>query len=168
MVFFHWDPTINIFAIIATFSLLGTLTAFSFTLIQIRQNTRIQRARFLLDTIDLFFRDEQVQRAFAEIDSDGFTFNENTSASPDMIAMDRLLYTLDVFGFLVLSRTITIHDATILSFRVLRVMEHPQVRAYLIYLDRLFADQGAVLPSHQDARWLAARFRQGLPKKRKK
>jgi len=69
---------------------------------QIRQNTKLQRARFIMDTIELYFSDEDVRKAFYAIDYNEFHFDVDhfvlSEQEPDI---DRLLYTLDVIGRIV-------------------------------------------------------------------
>lgn len=158
--FLHWDSTINSLAVLTGLALFVTILSLLFTVVQIRYTTRIYRARFLLDSLDAFFRDETIQSIFARIDWNEFSFDEHTSPmSRDAICLDHLLYRLDALGFLVRTQALKQKDMTVLSFRVVRVMEHPQIIAYLTYLEKLYQNEGMLIVPHQEARWLAQKLR---------
>lgn len=156
---FHWDSTVNTLAALTGFGFIVTTLSLLFTIMQIRHNTKIQRARFLLDALDQFFRDEMIQKTFARLDWNEFRFDvETTPTSPEVLSLDHLLYRLDALGYLLRSQALVLEDISVLTFRILRVMEHSEIKAYLAYLEKLYQDGGIHILPHQDARWLAQKL----------
>jgi hypothetical protein len=152
----HWDSTVNTVGVLTGLGFIVTTLSLLFTTLQIRHNTKIQRARFLLDALDLFFHDEMIQKTFARLDWNAFRFDaQTTPTSPEALCLDHLLYKLDALGFLLRSQALVPEDISVLTFRVLRVMEHPEIQAYLTYLENLYQDRGVLVAPHQEARWLA-------------
>jgi len=157
---FHWDATVNTLAALTGLGFIVTTLSLPFTTLQIRHNTKIQRARFLLDALALFFRDEMIQKTFARLDWNEFRFDvQTTPTSPEVLSLDHLLYRLDALGYLLRSRALIPDDISVLTFRILRVMEHPEIKAYLAYLEKLYQNGGVHVVPHQDARWLAQKLR---------
>src|SRR5690242_19821655 len=97
----RWDPTVNFLGLLTFIGLLFTIMGLIFTGIGIRQNTRIQRARFLWETVNAFFSDSEIQQAYSLVEWGKFSFDPHTiPTSPNEQYLDRLLYTLDAVGYL--------------------------------------------------------------------
>ena len=136
-----------------------------FTGFQIRLNTRLQRARFIMDVINLYFGDKDVRKAFYAIDYNQFSFDENKIVlSDEEQYVDRLLYTLDLIGRIVDLGALTPRELDVLAFQVLRVMDNGEIQKYLKWLASEYKGRSHVTP-HHDAEFLAEQLRKALKEK---
>lgn len=152
-----WDQVAHLVLLVPFFALLLTMVGLFFTGLSVMYNTRIQRARFLWDTVHTFFGDDEIQRAFSQVEWSKFSFDPHTvPTSFEERYLDRLLYTLDTIGYLCKTKTLPLEDVQqILGFRILVVMDNVEVQKYLAFLEQKYRAKGAPHGPHQDARWLA-------------
>jgi len=145
--------------ILTLIGFLFTIIGLFFTGLQIRQNTKLQRARFLIDIVELYFQDKDIRDVFYQIDYNRFSFDESTFVLGDKEqAVDRLLYTLDAIGRIVELGALTPQEIDVLAFQILRVMDNKGIQDYLAWLTGEYENRSHV-PPHRDAQRLAERLR---------
>jgi hypothetical protein len=151
----------------ALFTAIGILLAYR----ELRRNTRVQRAQFLLDATERYFSDVEVRRLFYDINYHRFklSFEEGNPTtitrgdetprpflhSEDERLLDTLLYTLDVLGRIVRIGVLDQSEAKIFAFQAVRVLEYPAVQQYVEWLaDQRIKFGGGEVPPFQAAQEL--------------
>jgi hypothetical protein len=149
------EGRISIFELL---SLLGLAIAVISLLISARtgqEQTQTRRAEFSFRVWQAFM-DEEVQKAFLEIEWGQFEYpsgGDNGFASPEQERrIDRLLYLLDEVALLVQNRVLTEADKKRWSYQASRVLKNESVQRYFEFLDDFFAQNDSPLRAHDASR----------------
>jgi hypothetical protein len=139
------------------FGFLGTIFGLIFTGLQVRKNTQIHRANFLLALAnrdlnkdggwDLFFKIETRQFSIP----DKQTFDDSHEA----IALDALLFHFNLIGRMVRMRVISLAEANFFRYEITTVLGDPQVKEYLRWWEEKYRPKEL----YPDARILEASLR---------
>ncbi|HEY0605601.1 MAG TPA: hypothetical protein VGD58_21945 [Herpetosiphonaceae bacterium] len=166
------SPEIKIGDIFTLVGLLFAGVSLLVTAYQLRINSRVQKAQFLLDITDRYFSDSEIRSLFYKLDHREFVFDENNvRGNNELRTLDKLLYILDVIGRMVRMKTITVEEVNILRFQILRVLDNHETNKYLNWLDRSYTSVETARPAisndvpvskkqkaHTDARFLRQRL----------
>jgi hypothetical protein len=130
-----------------------------FTGIQINQNTKLQRARFITDVLEMYLNDKEIRKAFYQIDYGRFHFDSDKFIlSEEEQWVDHLLFTLDLIGRIVDLGALNAKELDALTFEILRIMDNPEIRKYLEWLASEYKGRTHVSPYH-NAQKLADQLR---------
>jgi hypothetical protein len=155
MVSLQWNPEVKPGDVLTLIGFFLTLVGLFFAIRQLRQNTRVQRAQFLMDTTERYFSDSEVRKFYYKLDYDKFTFKLDTfMGSDDERWLDSLLYTFDVIGRMVKMNALTANEVDILAFQASRVLKNSEVKKYLDWLNGEYKKEGRPTPAHADALFL--------------
>lgn len=152
---FTWNPDIRIGDVLTLFGFTLTAISLFFAGVSLRRNAKVQRAQFLLNITDRYFSDSDVRKFFYRLNYNQFEFDlQKFLDSDEERWLDSLLYTFDIIGRVVRMGVLTIKEVEIIAFQASRVLENPEVKKYLDWLDK---DYQAIVArkAHQDARSLA-------------
>jgi hypothetical protein len=151
----RWNPDIRIGDFLTLFGFALTATSLFFAGVGLRRNARLQRAQYLLNITDRFFGDNDVRRFFYRLNYNQFVFDqEKFQHSDDERWLDSLLYTFDLIGRMVSMGILTINEVEIIAFQASRVLDNPEVKKYLDWLEPGYKDIIG-RRAHEDARLLA-------------
>jgi hypothetical protein len=170
----RWSPDVNIGNILTFIGLLATALGLMFTARQLRNGIRVQRAQFLLQTTERYFKDTDVRRLYYDIDYNRFElrfvnnepheFRRNSQdfkpffGSEEERLLDTLLYTLDVIARVAELKAMDERESRLFAFQAARVFHNKQIAAYLDWLDKERVRFGGDVPSHEAARKLVNRI----------
>lgn len=179
-----WNPELRIGDIVAAVGFIVTIVSLWFAGRQLQQarleqieNTRVQRANFLLEIMRRYFDDTDLLKFYYMLDYHDFHLDfeevEGSGQYPTQVRyesgrpephdffrsqeelwLDNLIYQFDLIGHMVRMGVITPEEVSVIAFRASRVLENPSVRRYLDWLDREYSRLGRPTPAHADARYL--------------
>lgn len=168
----EWRPDFRPADALTLIGFVFTVTALVFTGFQLRRNSLVQRAQFLLSATERYFADSEVRRLYYDIDYGQFTiqFNDHEPAtfcrrgspakafigSDEERWLDNLLYTFDTIGRIVELRMLSWKEASIFAFQAVRVFQNATIQKYLEWLGNERRKFGGELPTHRAARALVA------------
>jgi len=141
---------------------------------ELRRNTRIQRAQFLLETTERYFGESEARRLFYDIDYNSFKL-QFVNGTPSTVQrgeedpkpflgsdeerwLDSLLYTFDVIGRMVELKSLNVREADIFAFQAKRVLGNHYVKAYVDWVNEERVKENIRIPAHQAAYRLVSRF----------
>jgi len=151
-----WYPEISIGDLLTLVGFVFAVVSLIFAGVQLRRNTAIQRAQFLLDITDRYFRDSDVRRFFYKLDYRQFKLDfKHFIGSDEERWLDSLLYTFDIIGRMVKMKVVTREEVDVIAFQASRVLRNPEVQKYLQWLDGEYQREGRTERAHDDARFLA-------------
>lgn len=143
-----WKPQVGVGDI---FTALGVWFAYY----QLRRGVRQERAQFLMELTERYFADNDVRKFYYELENGRFVFDTQKFAGSDQERwLDQLIYTFDVIGWAVKTKSLTPSEAEIFAFQALQVLKNVEVIKYLVWLDEEYARQGRPVPAHKDAKFL--------------
>jgi len=164
----QWSREVNLGNVLTFIGLAATALGLTFTARQLRNGVRVQRAQFLLQTTERYFKDADVRKLYYDIDYGAFElrfvndepreFRRNGQdfrplfGSDEERLLDALLYTFDVIARVVELGAMSEGDSRVFAFQAARVFRDKYVAAYLQWLDRERARFGGDIPSHKTAR----------------
>ena len=160
----QWNNEVTLGDIVTFLGVLFVGIALLFTTIEIRQNARTQKAGFLLDLTERYFRDDEMRKFFYRLDYGKWNFVEpghepgdepGFALSDEERWLDGSIYIFDIIGRMVKMRVITKKELEIISFQASRVLHNPEVEKYFIWLDNEYQKVGRPTPAHPDARFLS-------------
>jgi hypothetical protein len=124
---------------------------------QANEAAAAQRGRFLLDVVNRYFDDPGMRRLYVKLDTKQFRFSDPVDymGSPDAEAISRMLYTFDTIAHLVDLGVLSLEDVAIMGFRITRMLDDPEIRKVLEWLDSDYLRQRGPSHSHGPARKLA-------------
>src|SRR6266581_690283 len=168
----EWRPEVHAADILTLIGFLFTVIALLFTGFQLRRNSLVQRAQFLLGATERYFADSEVRRLYYDIDYGRFTiefinrepatFCRRDSPAKPFIGsdeerwLDNLLYTFDTIGRIVELQMLSWNEASIFAFQAVRIFQDAPIQKYLEWLDKERRRFGGELPTHKAARGLVA------------
>lgn len=170
----HWDPKLGLGDIVTALSFLAAAIGLWFTARQVRENTKMRRAQFLLDATERYFADTEVRKLYYDVDYAEFTIEFDAQGEPSTFTrrgsspqrfvgsheeryLDSLLYTFDSIGRLVEIGALDSREAQLFAFQASRVFNNPHVARLLQWLDGERRRFGGEVPTHRAGRALAAR-----------
>lgn len=152
----QWNSEISIGDILTIVGFIFTIISLVFAGVQLRRNTSVQRAQFLLDITERYFRDSEIRKFFYDLDYRNFTLDfQKFIGSDEERWLDSLLYTFDVIGQMVKTGVVTREEVDVIGFQASRVLRNPEVQKYLEWLDGEHKREGRTERAHDDARFLA-------------
>jgi hypothetical protein len=150
-----WNPELKLGDILTLIGFVLTLAGLYFAIVQLRRNTRIQRAQFLMDATERYFSDSEVRKFYYKIDYNDFKFElDKFMGSDEERWLDSLLYTFDIIGRMVKMKVLTANEVDILAFQASRVLRNSEVGKYLNWLNGEYKEEGRPIPAHADALFL--------------
>lgn len=167
----RWDPGIGVGDIVTALGFFAAAFGLLFTGRQLRESTKVRRARFLLDATDRYFADSEVRRLYYDIDYGRFEIEFDTQGEPATFTrrdgkpqpfigsaeeryLDSLLYTLDSIGRIVEIGALDSKEAKLFAFQASRVFHDPHVEQLLKWLDGERTRFGGEVPTHRAGRAL--------------
>ncbi|MCA1594060.1 MAG: hypothetical protein LC754_15700 [Acidobacteria bacterium] len=148
----QWNPEVKLGDVLTLIGFVLTLTGLYFANVQLRRNTKVQRAQFLMDTTERYFSDVEVRKFYYRIDYKKFRFDpDKFMGSDEERWLDSLLYTFDVIGRMVKMGALTATEVEIFAFQASRVLRNSEVKKYLNLLNRDYEIEGRPTPAHEDA-----------------
>ena len=154
--YLHWNTEIKIADVIALLGFLATVGVVIYAALQVRQSVRATRAEILMRLLDTYFGDRELRSMYYRIDYNEFHFDVGKfPLSDDEPHVDRLIYFFDAVGRLVKMKALTMDEVSLIAYQAQRVLENPEVSAYLDWLDGEYARDSRPLPAHREARELA-------------
>lgn len=154
------DPTVRLSDLVALAALIVAGSAAFFGFRQLRVAAASNRARFLFDILRWHQDDPAVRAFFYRLDYNQWTFDPDTfPMSDDEPYIDRLLTLFDLVEHFIQIGVLKEAEVPIVQFEASQVMNNPQVRAYLRWLDTEFEKMGVPTPAFGRARALAERMR---------
>lgn len=154
-----WNPELGWEQIFTLFGFIAAVISLIFAAREVRRNTLAQRAGFLLTLTERYFADNEIRKFYYQIDYHHFIFDLKSFVGSDEERwLDTLLYTFDVIGSLVRMNGVTINEVKIFAFQASRVLNNPEVKKYLAWLDEQYRREGKAYIAHEDARFLIARL----------
>jgi len=151
----QWKPEITIGDILTAIGIIVATIGLVFAGLQLRQNTLVQRAQFLLNITERYFADSDVRSLYYKLDSYEFVLNlDSFIGSTEERLLDQLLYNFDIIGRMVKMGAVTISEVQILAYQASRVLNNPEVQKYLEWLDATYYREGIPSLPHKDAKFL--------------
>jgi hypothetical protein len=156
------DPQLRVADVVSIAALLAATASAIFAGTQVRRSRLTSRHQFLFDTFDRYFRDERVREFYYALDYHVWIFDSKSLPnSPEEPALDHLIYTFDMMEKMVRAKVFTESDVDIFGFQAVRVIDNPEVRKYLNWLDDEYSMVfGSKQIAHSNARAFAARYRE--------
>lgn len=114
------------------------LTGFGliFAALQIRQNNVSRRAEIMLAVINRYFGNLDERQMYYKLDYNEFVFDpDNFIGSDDERSLDGILYNLNAIGRLLHIGAISIKEVRLLDFEIHRILNNPEVKKYLVWLE---------------------------------
>ncbi len=122
-----------------------------------------------MELTERYFADNDVRRFYYKLEEEGdrrFIYDPKKFAgSPEERWLDQLLYTFDVIGWVVRTKSLTPAEAEMFAFQAKQVLENEEVKKYLAWLNEAYASKGRPVPAHKDARYLVESFQKRRSKK---
>lgn len=113
--------------------------ALIFTYLQVRANTRTNRAIFFKELYLTMFSDSDMRDAFYKIEYDQFVYSEKFHKSPEEKAIDRLLSFVDLICNLYYQGLLTSNEMKSFSYELKRIYENSNVSGYLAFLKAFYS-----------------------------
>jgi hypothetical protein len=112
---------------------LGTIIGLVFAALQVRKNTQIQRARFLVDLANRDLDKDGAWALFFKIEGGHFAISsmESFDESREAVALDALLYHFELVGRLVKMGVLSLAEAEFYKYEINTVLKNAQVLGYL-------------------------------------
>jgi hypothetical protein len=155
MIDLEWNPQVSIGDFLTIIGFAFTLIGLIFAVIEIRRNTRVQRAQFLLEFTERYFSDSDVRKFYYKLDYNEFELDfDKFIGSNEERWLDSLIYTYDIIGRLVKMKVLNTEEVDIIAFQASRVLKNSEVIKYLNWLDEEYVQEGRPAPAHKDARFL--------------
>lgn len=164
----RWNPEITIGNFLTFAGLIATAIGLLFTAWQLKNGIRIQRAQFLLQTSERYFKDADIRKLYYDIDYDRLEFrfsngepnefsrnNQNFKpffGSEEERFLDTLLYTFDVIARVAEIQAMSEKESQLYAFQAARVFRNKHIVHYLGWLDNERERFGGEVPSHNAAR----------------
>jgi hypothetical protein len=137
---------------------------------ELRLNTRVQRAQFLLDATERYFGNAEERGIYYDIDYRQFNLCF-AAGEPDTIQrgkeppkpfigsseerlLDSILYSFDVIGRIVEMGALDERDARIFAFQAERVLSNREVAKYIVWVTSQRILFGGEVPAHRAAQKL--------------
>ena len=121
--------------VINIFLLVLTVVGLGFTVIQLIQTKKINRAELVKELYLMLYDDQQMRDFFYEIDWSSFTEGELGVENRDFEnKADKLLSFFEVLCSMYYRHIITKTDMTLFEYELKRVYDHPDVQVYFDYL----------------------------------
>jgi hypothetical protein len=151
----EWNPEIKVGDILILIGFVFTTAGLIFAGRGIQQNTRAQRAKFLLEFTERYFSDSDIRRFYYKIDYNQFEFDlQRFIGSDEERWLDSLIYTFDLIGYLLKMGVLSTREVSIIAFQASRALRNSEVRKYLNWLDVEYKREGRPTPVHSDALYL--------------
>jgi len=168
----RWDPDFGLGDIITALGFLAAAVGLWFTARQLRENTKVRRAQFLLDATDRYFSDTEVRKLYYDIDYEEFKIEFDAQGEPSTFTrrgsepqrfvgsaeeryLDSLLYTFDSIGRIAEIGALDRSEAQLFAFQANRVFHDASVGRLLKWLDQERRRFGGEIPTHKAGRALA-------------
>ena len=103
---------------------------------QLRVQTKSQGAVFLIDLLKVIYENEQLQRAFYNIEYNKFVYNNNFHQNHNERVLDSLLFHLNLICSLFEKRVITAKEFAHFQYIIERVLENDEIHKYLDWLEK--------------------------------
>lgn len=151
----RWNPEWGLGDVVSLLGFMATVVGLCFAVRQLRQSATEQRAQFLLSLTERYFADSDTRKFYYKIDYNDFVFDLGSFSGSDQERwLDQLIYTFDTIGHMVRIGAISSSEASIFAFQASRVLNNPEVKKYLNWLDGEYKKEGRPTPSHSDSRYL--------------
>lgn len=158
----QWKAEVSVGDLATALGFIVATIGLFFAVKQLRQGALEQRANSLLELTERYFADNDVRKFYYRLDYNQFSLDLDKFAGSDEERwLDQLIYTFDVIGQVVRMGALTPSEAQIFAFQASRVLNNPEVKKYLDWLDGEYAREGRPTPAHADARYLVQTLRQG-------
>lgn len=137
---------------------------------ELRLNTRVQRAQFLLDATNRYFSSGPERELYYDIDyrrlridfnqgEPATVFRERGESKPFLGSeeehqLDNMLYNFDIIGRILEMGALDRRDARIFAFQAKRVLYNSEVQKYLVWVTSQRIMFGGEVPAHRAAQKL--------------
>lgn len=148
-----------------------TIVAILLAFRELRLNTRVQRAQFLLNATNRYFSDGPERDLYYDIDyrrlKIDFEHGEPSTVSrgekgttkpflgsEEEHQLDNMLYNFDIIGRILEMGALDPRDARIFAFQAKRVLSNSEVQKYLVWVTSQRIVFGGEIPAHRAAQKL--------------
>lgn len=139
---FSFDGTITIGDGINAFLLILTVIGLVFTVVQLMQTKKINRAELVKELYLMLYDDEELRDVFYKIEWSDFSRGEIDIQDNEFERKaDKLLSFFEVLCSMYFRGIITKADMALFDYELKRVYAHPDVQAYFAFLEEWQEDQ---------------------------
>ena len=119
--------------------LVTVLIGILFTYLQMRINTKTQRAIFFKELYSTMFTDEVIRSIYYKIEYNQFQYNlEFHSGSEEEKSIDRLLSFADLVSELYFQKVISEKEMSFFEYEFIRIFKNSEIKKYLHYLRQFY------------------------------
>jgi hypothetical protein len=126
--------TISIADLINAFLLAVAVIGIYFTYCEAKQTRKTQKATFFKDLYSTMYSDNDIRKAYYQIEYDEFVYGPNFHGSTNEPLIDRLLSFTDLVCYLYDQTMLTEHEMGFFKYEFLRIYADENIQKYLDFL----------------------------------